>query len=174
MSASTVTDAASAVRASATNAAALAATTTAASIRPAASLAPRNHQRHSDAISMHPSQSACVCACTPLSAYTPPRLAPKDFEKLTLWHAFERASVVFRHGSDTSSLTGSITALETLPSRVQSSNLTHAVPQPIALHRPCAYTLACVALHFRTAICPSAPMPSVSAMCRGVRPCRPL
>ena len=64
MSASTVTDAASAVRASATNAAALAATTTAASIRAAASLAPRNHQRHSDAISMHPSQSACVCACT--------------------------------------------------------------------------------------------------------------
>ena len=56
MSASTVTDAASAVRASATNAAALAATTTAASIRAAASIAPRNHQRHSDAISMHPSQ----------------------------------------------------------------------------------------------------------------------
>ena len=62
MSASTVTDAASAVRASATNAAALAATITAASIRATASLAPRSHQRHSDAISMHPSQSACVLA----------------------------------------------------------------------------------------------------------------
>ena len=62
MSANMVTDAASAVRASATNAAALAATITAAIIRAAASIAasiaPRSHQRHSDAISMHPSQSA--------------------------------------------------------------------------------------------------------------------
>jgi hypothetical protein len=51
---------------SATNAAALASTITAASIRAAASIAAsiaqRSHQRHSDAISMHPSQSACVLA----------------------------------------------------------------------------------------------------------------
>ena len=58
MPANTVTDAASDVRASATNAAALAATITAASVHAAASIAPRSHQRHSDAISMHPSQSA--------------------------------------------------------------------------------------------------------------------
>ena len=67
MSANTVTDAASAF--SATNTASLAATITAASIHAAASIAAsivqRSHQRHSDAISMHQSQSACVLA--PLS-----------------------------------------------------------------------------------------------------------
>ena len=64
MSANTVTDAASAV--SATNTASLAATITAASIHAAASIAAsiaqRSYQWHSDAISMHQSQSACVLA----------------------------------------------------------------------------------------------------------------
>ena len=74
MSANTVTAMLlAALAVSATNTASLAATMTAASIHAAASIAAsiaqRSHQWHSDAISMHQSQSACVLALSEIAEH---------------------------------------------------------------------------------------------------------